>query len=102
MHIAAVSDERDVLAGLHLAGIEGVFVSDVKSVEFEVARLREDKSCAILLVTESCAARIPETVRELKLSASAPLLVVIPSPSQSERSGESITALIREAIGLKV
>ena len=102
MHIAAVSDERDVLAGLHLAGIDGVFVSDTKSIELEVAKLREDKNCAILLVTESCAAKIPETVRELKLSASAPLLVVIPSPYQSERSGESITALIREAIGLKV
>lgn len=102
MYIAAVSDERDVLAGLHLAGIEGVFVSNAKSVELEVAKLRADKNCAILLVTEICAAVIPETVRELRLSASAPLLVVIPSPSQPERSGESITALIREAIGLKV
>lgn len=102
MNITAVADERDVLAGLHLAGIAGVFASDARSIELEVEKLREGKNCAVLLITESCAARIPETVRELKLSASAPLLVVIPSPSQSERSGESITDLIREAIGLKV
>ncbi len=63
---------------------------------------REDRSCAMLLITDSCAEKVPEPVKELKLSATPPLLVTIP-PATGRRSGsESITDLIAEAIGVKL
>jgi len=56
----------------------------------------------VLLITENCAAFIPETVKEMKLASTIPLLVVIPGPEGSKREKDSITGLIRDAIGVKI
>lgn len=102
MHMLAVSDDRSVLTGLRLTGIEGVFAQEAGELEAAVQAAREDTDCAALLITESCAERIPETVTELKLSSVCPLLVVIPDAEGSRRAADSITATIREAIGIKL
>ncbi len=102
MRIVAISDDRDTLTGLRLAGIEGVFARDARSIAGAVRQAREDKDCAMLLITDSCAQKVPEAVKELKLSPTPPLLVSIPSADGRRDDSSSITALIREAIGLKV
>lgn len=102
MRMLAVSDDRSVLTGLRLAGIEGVFAREAGDLEAAVQSAGNDPDCAALLITESCAERIPETVTRLKLSSVSPLLVVIPDAGGSRRPSDSITATIREAIGIKL
>ena len=102
MRFFAVSDDRDTLTGLRLAGIEGQLASDRREVLAEVERVRSDDSIAVLLMGEGCAAMVPEIVTELKLSSANPLLVVIPGSNGSSREPDSITRLIREAIGIKI
>lgn len=102
MRMFAVSDDRDTLTGLRLAGIDGRFVSDKKETEAAIQQVRETHNIAVLLITESCANIVPDTVTELKLSATNPLLVIIPGSNGSTRSEDSITGLIREAIGIKI
>lgn len=102
MRIFAVSDDRDTLTGLRLAGIEGQLVSDKRELLTVIERIRADEDIAVLLLGEGCAALVPETVTELKLSPFNPLLVVIPGSNGSFREPDSITKLIREAIGIKI
>lgn len=101
MRIFAISDEKDALTGLRLAGIEGNLVSTRKEVEEQVNFVKANSDIAILLMTENCAELVPELVKKLKLSATNPLLVVIPGTSGSKSAPDAITRLISEAIGIK-
>ena len=102
MLMFAVSEDRDVLTGLRLSGIEGKLASDRKEAEACVNEVIANPQIAVLLITENCAAFIPETVKQLKLSSKNPLIVVIPGTGGSNRQKDSITRLIREAIGIKI
>jgi V/A-type H+-transporting ATPase subunit F len=102
MRMYAVADDRDTLTGLRLAGIEGSFAEEKRDIQALIDGVRADAGVAVLIITESCAALVPETVRELKLSGTNPLLVVVPGSRGSSREADSITALIREAIGIKI
>ena len=102
MRMFAVADEPDVLTGLRLSGIEGKLALNRKEAETFVSEVEQNPQIAVLLITENCAAMIPETVTRLKLSSLNPLLVVIPGTAGSSRAKDSITSLIREAIGIKI
>ncbi|MDR1130919.1 MAG: V-type ATP synthase subunit F [Oscillospiraceae bacterium] len=102
MRIFAVADEEDVLTGLRLAGIAGRRVSGEREAAAAVEAAQADPQIAVLLITESCAALIPETVTRLRLSSINPLLVVIPGTRGSSREADAITRLIREAIGIRI
>ncbi|NCB73835.1 MAG: ATP synthase subunit F [Clostridia bacterium] len=102
MRMFAVSDEADVLTGLRLSGIEGSLASNRREAEALVNEVQSNPQIAVLLITESCAVMIPETVTKLKLSSSNPLLVVIPGSHGSARRKDSITGLIKDAIGIKI
>ncbi len=102
MRMFAIADEADVLTGLRLSGVEGRLVTDRREAEAGVEAAQADAQIAVLLITERCAELIPETVKKLKLSSSNPLLVVIPGMKGSNRGENSITELIREAIGIRI
>lgn len=101
MRIFAISDEKDTLTGLRLAGIEGELATTRREVEKYVSDVQANSQIAVLLITEGCAALIPELVKTLKLSSTNLLLVVIPGSHGSNRAPDSITRLISEAIGIK-
>ena len=101
MRIFAISDEKDTLTGLRLAGIEGELATTRREVEKYISDVQANSQIAVFLITEGCAALIPELVKTLKLSTTNPLLVVIPGSRGSSRPPDSITRLISEAIGIK-
>ena len=102
MRMYALSDDKNTLTGLRLAGIEGSFADTRRALTEQIEALRSDRELAVLIMTEGCAGLVPETVRELKLSSADPLLVIVPSSEGSARRQDSITELIREAIGIKI
>ena len=102
MRIYAISHDRDTLTGLRLAGIEGRTAHTAEDVSSFIAAAEQDSEIAILLITEHCAALVPDKVNAMRLSKVNPLLVVIPDSDGSTRRADSITSLIREAIGVKI
>ena len=102
MKMFAVADEADVLTGLRLSGIEGKLATNKEEAEAFVAEAEQASQTAVLLITENCAAMIPQTVTRLKLSSMNLLVVVIPGTGGSNRPKDSITGLIRDAIGIKI
>lgn len=97
-----ITDNREALDGLRLAGVAGELVEDGAQAEAAVARACGDASIAVLLLTTAVAGWIPGTVARHKLSGRQPLLTVIPGPDGAGLGPEAITGLIREAIGVKI
>lgn len=102
MKYFCISDDPDVLTGMSLAGIDGVFASTQKEVEAAVSRVCADSSVAILLVTDGCYALYSEKLDELKLTSDRPLVNIIADSHGSRREPNYITRLINEAIGIKI
>ncbi len=101
MKYFCIADERPVLSGLRLAGIEGVLAETPREVEAAAEAACADPDVAVLLVTEHCHDLCREKLDEIKLSAHRPLLNVIPGSRGTGRQGDSMMQLINEAIGVK-
>lgn len=102
MRMFGVCDDKNTLTGLRLAGIEGKFAKSKHDVEACIEELSSDPEVAVLVITENCAALAADSVKKLKLSSTNPLLVVIPDSQGISEEANAITALIREAIGIKI
>ena len=102
MRYFLIADNVDTQTGMRLAGVEGIVVHERADVQEAIKRTIEDKSIAILLITEKLAGLVPDLIDELRLYRSQPLTVVIPDRHGTGRAPDSITRYIREAIGIKI
>ncbi|MBQ6381440.1 MAG: V-type ATP synthase subunit F [Clostridia bacterium] len=100
MKFYVISDDRDTLTGMHLAGIEGKFCEHIEDAEQAMLDATKDDSIGILLITDSIAAAFPETVSHIKLNYTTPLLVEIPNSDNAERPGDSIMKIVHDVIGI--
>ncbi len=101
MKFRLISDSRDALTGMRLAGIEGVFADSAEIAEKEIIKCVEDKSTGIVLITESLASACSELIDRLKLGESETLIVTVPG-SKNEQTQDDIMKYVREAIGIKL
>ena len=97
-----ISDNRDTLVGMRLAGVDGALVDDRASAQTAIAACIEDASIGVILVTEKLAALCPDLIYELKLKSTKTLVIEIPDRHGTGRAPDSITRYIREAIGVKL
>ena len=101
MKLYLLSDNRDSLTGLRLAGIEGKFVSAEDEVIEQTQKILEDQDIGILLITLGLSKLCPDFFLELK-KRNYPLLVEIPDSNPDAVSGDSVTEYIRNAVGIKI
>jgi V/A-type H+-transporting ATPase subunit F len=97
-----IADDELALTGMRFAGVEGEVVTDPAAARSAAEKAVTDSDIAVLLVTTGVEALIPDTVGRMKLSGRRPLLAVIPSPGAEGLGSDSITDLIRQAIGVKI
>lgn len=102
MKMYLISDNIDTLTGMRLAGIEGIVVHQKDEINKELDRILKDKDVGVLLITEKINQEVEERIMDIKLNYSLPLIVLIPDRHGSERSMDSITKYVRDAIGLKL
>jgi len=102
MRYFLIADNVDTQTGMRLAGVEGVVVHERGEVQDAIQTAMDDKTVAILLITEKLASIVPGQIDELRLRRSQPLVVVIPDRHGTGRAPDSITRYIREAIGIRV
>ena len=100
MKFYLISDDKDALTGMHLAGIKGEFVGSAEEARAAIMRMADNPEIGILLITDSIACACPETVSEMKLGRKEPLLVEIPNSDGSARPADSIVRIVHEAIGM--
>ncbi|MBR2735364.1 MAG: V-type ATP synthase subunit F [Clostridia bacterium] len=102
MRFELISNSRDVVVGMRLAGIVGTLVRTQADAEKALKEVVAKEDVAIILINEGLANMIPEAVNKFKDNGGRPLVVVIPDGKSEGRAADSITKYINEAIGLKV
>ncbi|HOQ16820.1 MAG TPA: V-type ATP synthase subunit F [Defluviitaleaceae bacterium] len=94
-----ISDNKDTLVGLQLAGIKGIVVSEKEEVLREIDKVLQDQETGILIVTELIMEMAREELMELKMKRRYPLIVEIPD-RHGFRKKENLLDYINEAIGV--
>lgn len=102
MKIYLISDNRDTLVGMRLAGIKGVIVNDKKEAEKTFDNLINKKEIGIILLTEKVAENIRSKVNYVKQKLAYPLIVEIPDRHGSKKNEDYITGYVRDSIGIKI
>lgn len=102
MKFFLISDNIDTQMGMRLAGIDGVVAHQedevIKALDDAVA----DSEVAIILMTEKLIKLCHEKVYYLKLNCPKPLIVEIPDRHGTSNISESISAYVKDAIGLNL
>ena len=102
MRMFLISDNLDTQTGIRLAGIDGVIVHEKDEVKKVLDNVLEDKTIGIILISEKLAAMIPEYIKRIKLEVNTHLIVEIPDRHGTLRPKDSITAYVRDDIGLRL
>lgn len=101
MKFLMISDSRDALTGMRLAGIEGVFAEAPEQVRAEIKKCIDDENIGIVLITRSLAEMCGDLLDEVRLGMSRPLIVTVPG-SENDECAEDIMRYLHEAIGIKI
>lgn len=96
-----ISDNKDTIIGLRLAGIQGVLAETPEKMKEYFSKAAEDKNIGIIIITEKILEEIRQEVLNLKKSNSSKLVVTIPDRT-GLRDKDFIMRYIKESIGLKV
>ncbi len=102
MKMFLISDNKDTLTGMRLAGIEGVVVHEKKELSQALEQVILDQEVGVVLLTEKFSREFPELVNKFKLEHSTPLFIDIPDRHGTGRKPNFITDYVNEAIGLKL
>ena len=102
MRMFLLSDNVDTLIGMRLAGVEGVVLHEEPELREKLAELLEEEDIAVILITYRLISLIRETVNELKLNRTRPLIVEIPDRHGNGSIGDSISRYVSDAIGVTV
>ena len=102
MRYYLICDSNDTYMGLRMAGITGIRTQDPVEVRQQIEQAVLDEEVAVLIITEKLAEMCKERIDELRLTASRPLVVIIPGRGGSIRPSNYITGYIKDAIGVKL
>jgi len=102
MKIHLISDNHDTLAGMRLAGIKGILVSNKDEAEEELKKALKNKEIGIIVLTETLSKQLKNIVDDIKLNRDTPLIVEIPNRHGSIKENDYITAYIKESIGIRI
>ena len=101
MRMFLLSSDDDTLTGFRLAGVEGTLVESEESLKTAFLNARNDETVGIVLVTRSISAAYPGTILEEKKRAGL-LITEIPDMKNPTAGTDSITAYVRDAVGIQV
>jgi V/A-type H+-transporting ATPase subunit F len=102
MRFYLISDNVDTQMGMRLAGIDGVVVHEHHEVKDALMSAMDDKTVAVVLITEKLVRLCGDMVYDLKLNRKSPLIVEIPDRHATSNITENISKYIESAIGLKL
>lgn len=102
MKFYLLSDNIDTQTGMRLAGIEGEVVHGEDDFRKAFDKALENRSTAVLLITEKLVNLCPEYVAEQKINNKTPLIVELPDRHGSQRPDDYILSYVKDAVGVKL
>lgn len=96
-----ITQSMDILAGIRLTGIEGIYCNNDEELKANFKIYKERENIGIIVLTESDFNIIKDEVIKVKLSQKLPLIVTIPEKGGFEDK-DFILKYIKESIGVKL
>ncbi|MEE9585269.1 MAG: V-type ATP synthase subunit F [Nitrososphaerales archaeon] len=87
MKIVAIGG-RPFVAGLQLAGVEGMEVSSSKEAFSKIKILMEEKDVGLVIVSDDFEKEIRDDLADLRLKHPVPLVYAVPAPGSAQEKIE--------------
>ena len=97
-----ISDNRDTLIGMRLAGTEGVIAHEPQEVLDALRQAMHETDIAVIYLTEKLANLCTAEVQEIKERGSVPLLVIIPDRHGKSDMTGAISRYLAETVGIHI
>lgn len=101
MKLMVIGHPATVL-GFSLTGVSGQMATSAEEVNRALDDALARKGVGIILVTEDVAALIKDRMEELRMHSTVPLVVEIPGPGGTPPGKQSLSEVVRRAIGIKL
>lgn len=101
MELMVIGHPAAVL-GFSLAGVSGQMATSTEEVNQALDEALAKKGVGIILVTEDVAVLIKERMEHLRMHSTVPLVVEIPGPGGTPVGKQSLSEVVRRAIGIKL
>lgn len=88
--------------GFSLAGVSGQMATSAEEANLALDTALSRKGIGIILVTEDVAMLIKDRMEHLKMHSTVPLVVEIPGPGGMPPGKQSLSEVVRRAIGIKL
>lgn len=102
MKFYLISDNSDTYIGMRMAGIEGIVVHTAEEVESALKTACKNPEIGVLLITAKLMELCRDTIYDMKLKLSQPLIVEVANRHGEGKVSDSITRYVREAVGIKI
>lgn len=99
MRSILISDNRDSLIGMRMAGIEGYLVETPEETWEQIQNAIKDPNIGMIFLTELAADMVADDLLKFRESSVFPLISIIPD-RHGFRKANKITKIINEAIGM--
>lgn len=96
-----ISDNKDTLVAMRLAGIDGVILHERQEVLDQLDACIRDTELGIVILTERIFELIEEEATEMKKKLRTPLIVEIPDRFGSRRAADFLSSSIGASMGIK-
>ena len=100
MRMFLLSDNDDTLMGMRMSGVEGVVLHQEHEVREKLSELMQEDDIAVIMMTSTLLDPIRETVYDLKLNRTKPLIIEIPDRHGNGQTRNSISKYVKDAIGV--
>ncbi|WP_130805309.1 V-type ATP synthase subunit F [Senegalia massiliensis] len=97
-----ISDNRDTLLAMRLAGIDGIIAHEKEEILKQLNSALKDKNIGIIIITERIQDKIMDRVMEVRINENNHLIVTIPDRHGFSSKEDFITKYINESIGIKI
>lgn len=102
MRMYLLSDNVDTLMGMRMSGVEGKVLHEEAELRAALDKALSKDDIAVIMITEKLIGMIRDTVNQLKLTRSKPLIIEIPDRHGSGSIGDAITRYVKDAIGVNL
>lgn len=102
MRMYLLSDNDDTLMGMRMSGVEGTVLHEEEKVREKLDELLEQDDIAVIMITAVLMNMVRETVYDIKLHRSRPLIIEIPDRHGNGQTKDSISRYVKDAIGVEM
>ena len=102
MKFYLLSDSEDIFYGMRLAGVDGKIVKHVDEFRSALYEVIKDESVAVVLLAIGFIAQCKDYILDLKLRLKSPLLVEIPSESDTGSLYSMLLDYVHKTTGMNL